>query len=270
MTPLVAATVYLLSYCYNMEKNDIVNIVNKTVNAEDLIRAVEQQPAIWNITTEEYGTAGGRRLAWDAVVRTFFPDLDDMSSAEKSALTAVIQKKWKGIRTCYARELQRQKQEMNIQKPKTRKPYIHFEALQFLELISKLVPFGKGEATNTTLDESTQNFIKIVGCTTLSPSVDTEDEEVEEIVLEDTEAEKQRYKQSFKRKTVNEEDENLIHTLVKKIIQSENMSSENNEDRLFLLSLTSELHKVPEHRKLKLKADIITLISQAQQNVHGK
>ncbi|KAK8390332.1 hypothetical protein O3P69_010185 [Scylla paramamosain] len=264
-----------------MERNNIVKLVDMKVSGEDLISEVEQHAAIWDPAVEEYGNRADRRLAWNAVIRAFFPDFDDMPPAEKNGLTAVIQRRWKGIRTCYARELQRQKQEKDLPPTKIRRPYIHFEALQFLESVSKQVTDDtKGEATNTSLDESCKNLLKIVPtqiisstdeCTTAIASVDTEDKDVEEISLKDKEAKKQKHKQSFRRKIASKEDDELIHTLMKKIIRCENMSSENNEDRLFLLSLTSELHKVPEDRKLKLKGDIITLISQAQQSVsHGK
>ena len=91
---------------------------------------------------------------------------------------------------------------------------------------------------------------------------DNENEDVEDLGqdMQTYETEKRPHNQS--RKTKNDE---LIELLKKKAIhENQRAASENNEDRLFLLSLVTELHKVPADRKLKLKHDIIATICQAQ------
>lgn len=57
---------------------------------------------------------------------------------------------------------------------------------------------------------------------------------------------------------------NSFNSSRKVIHENQRIASENDEDRLFLLSLVKELHKVPADRKLKLKQDIIYIICQAQ------
>lgn len=59
--------------------------------------------------------------------------------------------------------------------------------------------------------------------------------------------------------------EDLIEVLKAKILrENQQQSDETNEDRLFLLSLVSELKKVPGDRKLQVKPSKFNVISQAQ------
>ncbi|KAK7077559.1 hypothetical protein SK128_006028 [Halocaridina rubra] len=61
-------------------------------------------------------------------------------------------------------------------------------------------------------------------------------------------------------------DDELIQVLKSKILcENQQPSDEANEDRLFLLSLVSELQKVPADRKLQVKSHIMTTIAKAQQ-----
>lgn len=54
----------------------------------------------------------------------------------------------------------------------------------------------------------------------------------------------------------------------KKIVSQENKSVDvADEDEMFLLSLVSEMHKVPAEKKLNLRGDIISSIAAAQVQV---
>lgn len=66
-------------------------------------------------------------------------------------------------------------------------------------------------------------------------------------------------------KKKNKEDDNigveLINVLNKNVALKK---SEEDEDRMFLLSLVSEIKKVPEHLRLRTKAQIMQVITEAQ------
>lgn len=96
----------------------------------------------------------------------------------------------------------------------------------------------------------------------------SENEEVQELGQETQKEDRATEKRSPRqyRKRVSREDDELDQVLRKKVLQKcKRPSEENDEDRMFLLSLVSELHRVPVNRKLKLKSDIIAVISKAQQ-----
>lgn len=221
------------------------------MSTEDLISEVEKHPAIWNTETEEYGNKVERRNAWRSITTKFIPEFDDKPLAEKYEITAIIQKKWKGIRTCYTRELMKRKKEKNLTKETGRKQYVHFESLQFLEGLTRVSTSSVDEEPTTNAGLNTRKEVR----------------KVQEETQKEDEIEKSSDRQS--RKRANDEEDELIQVLKKKILQGEKPSGENDEDRLFLLSLVSELHKVPADKKLKLKFDIIAAIYQAQQTFNN-
>lgn len=145
----------------------------------------------------------------------------------------------------------KRKREKNLTKETGRKQYVHFESLQFLE--------GLTRASASSVDEEP----------TANAGLNTR-KEVRKNVKEETqkdEIENSSDRQS--RKRANDEEDELIQVIKNKILQGEKPSAENDEDRLFLLSLVSELHKVPADKKLKLKFDIIAAIYQAQQTFNN-
>lgn len=77
-----------------------------------------------------------------------------------------------------------------------------------------------------------------------------------------TRPESRIYKQ---RKRGQSNDDEIIKILKKKIVNEENTKCEEvDEDKLFLLSLVSEMQKIPADRKLKARADVISAIAAAQ------
>ncbi|XP_063591556.1 uncharacterized protein LOC134768664 [Penaeus indicus] len=233
-----------------MNSNHILKLVNEKVNTEDLIYEVERHPEIWNTALEEYGSKVKRKGAWHDIARNFMPDFHDKTLPERREILSVIQKKWKGIRTCYCRELLKRKKEKSGSEACGRKQYVYFENLHFLGSVPK--------QTTSTGDEGFA----------ASTSMDSEHEVVLDsspgMPRDDWEAERPRSRYLRKRTHLEEEGE-LVHVLKKILKEGEALPSEKDEDRLFLLSLVSELHKVPADKKLKLKSDIITAIAQAQQ-----
>lgn len=157
---------------------------------------------------------------------------------------AAIQKKWRSIRTCYSRELLKKKTEKSGSGASGRKQYVYFETLRFLETVSK--------TTISSLDDGSG----------VDGNVDTQD--VDGVVSKQQEDNNPANNTKTSRKRQNKENDDLISVLKKKICMQSTGSDEEDEDRLFLLSLVSEMHKVPHERKLKLKCDIIMAISNAQ------
>lgn len=164
-----------------------------------------------------------------------------------SVSAALIQKKWKGVRNCYSRELLKKKQERCGSQTNGRKEYQYFENLRFLDPVTK--------QTTRSVDEE------------LPANVSLKNEKVQEMAQErkkDMAAERCSIRQN--RKRVNREDDEFVQIHRKKVFQKcKRLPEESDEDRMFLLSLVSELHRVPVNRKLKLKSDIIAVISRAQQ-----
>lgn len=156
----------------------------------------------------------------------------------------LLQKRWKSIRSCYTRELLRLKGVKSGSAATRKKQYTYFEQLRFLETAVK--------KTTTNLDE--ENNVN--------------EEESETSILSDSEPTCSKFLNKSKKRSGN--DHELIEVLKKKIASEDKprVFDETDEDKLFLLSMLTEIHKVPAEKKLKLRADMISLVAAAQTPVH--
>lgn len=120
-----------------------------------------------------------------------------------------------------------------------KKQYIYFELLGFLETTRK--------QTTSSLDEEAVNI-----------------DENDCSMTDGGEQIKSQFKERSRKRP--NPDQELIDVLKKKVLSAETpqTSVETNEDQLFLLSMVSEMMKVPVERKLKLRGDIISLVAAAQ------
>ncbi|KAG0723941.1 hypothetical protein GWK47_041659 [Chionoecetes opilio] len=183
-----------------------MKLLGHHVNTAALIHEVEQHPAIWNTAVEEYEDIVERKNAWLAVIMKFIPQFNNKPLAEKNETVAVIRKKWKAIRSCYARELQKKRKENSGSGARRRRQYIYFEDLSFLGTVSKQTTSRMNEEVET--DASLEN-----------------EENYEmglEVQKEDKKAKKINYNQSTKKTheddaltQVLENTEDLIHEVEK-------------------------------------------------------
>lgn len=147
----------------------------------------------------------------------------------------VLQKKWKSIRGCFMREIARQKAlRLGNGAGPRKSEYMYFKQLNFLK---KVMIIKK----------------------TLHPS------QIEEEHTQNTDISQSRPQQQIK---VNSEsgDDPLQEFLYKPLEQRESYDfAEQDEDKMFLLSLVSTLKKVPEHKKIATKIRMMSLLEEATQ-----
>lgn len=149
-----------------------------------------------------------------------------------------MRRRWKSIRTCYTRELLRQKNEDPV--ISGRKQYQYFDQLRFLDVVSR------NECT-TVNDEESENR---------APSPKPVNVPIS------TQRPARKSTTNAKRKADKHCNEK---TTKKRAVQYRNLELENEADRMFLLSLVPDLQKVPPKIKLQLKSDILNSILRAQQ-----
>lgn len=148
-----------------------------------------------------------------------------------------MRKKWKSIRTCYSRELLRQKnKDPGIS---GRKQYQYFDQLRFLDVVPR------NECTVN--DEESENRAP-------SPTPVNVPTPVQRSVKKTITNAKRKAEKNTNEKTAK-----------KRAVQYRDLELENEADRMFLLSLVPDLQKVSPEIKLQLKSDIINSILRAQQ-----
>ncbi|KAB0805403.1 hypothetical protein PPYR_02373 [Photinus pyralis] len=177
------------------------------VNTKDFISAIEQFPAIWDLSNEEYSNKTVKRNAWEAVILKF----GNLTEPEKKVIGNTYKRKWKSLRDSYSRELAKQKKEFKSgSAAKPRKKYIFFEQLRFLNNAAVSSHEDTIDAANHENDE----------------------EEISEVVEKN----------------------------------SKSSEFEVDDDKLFLLSLLSDLKCIPAHLKLNAKSQLMGVLSSFKQN----
>nr|XP_026494283.1 uncharacterized protein LOC113399379 [Vanessa tameamea] len=104
-------------------------------DTELFISEIQKRRSIWDTSSPEHTNKELKRRDWDEVIDIFA--VDDMSASDKHVLGFTLRKRWKNIRTCFARELKRQK---NYGSGVGRKSeYMYYKQLLFLTNVMNIV-----------------------------------------------------------------------------------------------------------------------------------
>lgn len=212
------------------------------VNIEELITHVKQHPVIWDHSCEDYPSKLKKRTAWEDVIIKFYPDYHEESELEKNSIERAIQRKWKSLRDCYSRELSKIK--ADNAKPglkRQRKQYMYFKQLRFL---------GRALKSTSGIDNIEDLLLEAIG-------------PVEEKV-DSSRCAPRRMKLRNAKEPVIEEPLIVSQEKCKKDESQGAQGLNNDEDRLFMLSLVPELKKIPDYMKLETKCEILNVIKRAR------
>ncbi|XP_073943372.1 uncharacterized protein [Choristoneura fumiferana] len=214
-------------------------------NTELFIDEIEKRPAIWDMTSSNYSDRNLKRRAWEELVLIFCEG--DDSEEKKKLLSSSLQKKWKSLRDNYMREVKKMKTVKSGSGASKTSSYIHFNRLQFLQ--------------PSIADKHTEN------------SFNTENESASSEVaeVEGSSAFKSPKSTPRKKQKISPADERFASILEQSLVQK-NVShpkEDDDEDKLFCLSLVKEIKKIPEYKRLHTKIGIYNLILQNQNVFQG-
>lgn len=57
-----------------------------TIDTNEFIKAIRDNPAIWNYSCAEYASTAERAMAWERIFRKFFENYDEMDQAAKKVI----------------------------------------------------------------------------------------------------------------------------------------------------------------------------------------
>ncbi|XP_048486662.1 uncharacterized protein LOC125490692 [Plutella xylostella] len=207
-------------------------------DTELLIEEVEKRIAIWDMESADYANRLIKRRNWEEIVEIFCEAGD--SDEKKKTLGMLLQKKWKGLRDGFVREMKRIKTTPSGSKASKNK-YIYFERLMFLERSTR----------NKTTDS---NIVS-------SPAAPEE----QDISGDGEDVMRPPVSQPKKKKKMNAADEEFLAIISKNLApRNQPQTSESDDDKLFCLSLHKELIKVPEEMRLQAKIDLMNVLQKAQ------
>ncbi|KAE8595248.1 hypothetical protein XENTR_v10015649 [Xenopus tropicalis] len=223
------------------------------INTKLLIHEVQQRPALFNKTFPDYGDKYKKKILWDEVCEVLIPDWYELSKKEKAERTKEVQKRWRSLKDCFRRELAAQrKARKSGSSPSKRKIYIYFDDLLFLLPTMEAKPALGNMDTDDSDDESTSGQVA---------SCDIEELSQQSSIHRPPKMTSGKHAKKLKNVPEPAADKETI-TIAEsfKYVREKNYESDQDEDRLFLLSLVSEFKMIPQHRKTKAKIQILELL----------
>ncbi|XP_050527873.1 uncharacterized protein LOC126897967, partial [Daktulosphaira vitifoliae] len=161
-----------------------------------------------------------------------------------------LQKKWKSLRDGYDRELKKIKKVKSGSAAPVKSSYLFFKRLQFLQ------PTVHRNTTESNFETDLNN----------DENTETVNSDQETCFKTPNQADKNsNYQQQRKKIKLHPADEHFAN-VIEKSLSSRSIPEKNeeDEDKLFCLSLYKEIKKVPEAMRLKTKIEIYNLILQKQ------
>ncbi|XP_068910076.1 uncharacterized protein [Tenebrio molitor] len=204
-------------------------------DTEKFINEVQNRPWLWDTSVADYSNREVKKKGWEELVNIFGGT--ELSVTNKRELGQTLQKRWKSIRGCFTREVKRQKEVKSGSAAGSRKSeYQYFKQLQFLQKVVAVRDISEEPAEDLQHDEETADRW-------------------------------QRAKRSKKRhKITDPEDDPCIKARNNSIEKMEQLErAEEDEDRMFLLSLLGPLKSVPQEKKMTTKIKIMTIVNEATQ-----
>ncbi|XP_022817861.1 uncharacterized protein LOC111350484 [Spodoptera litura] len=212
---------------------------------ERLITEIECRPALWDCRVKEYSERLLKRDAWEEVCSVLDPNYDDYTKAEKLNKAAFIQKKWKGIRDAFVRELKKS----NQKGAPTHKPYTYYDNLSFLKPIYETI-------SNTKMKRDGEDN-SLYGEVQDDENYDSDDSSSNDI-SQLAPVNKSNYYTSRKRKH-----EDAFFKLLSDHVKSKKLQNVHNDpDRQFLLSLLPDFKNIDSSVKFDLKFEVMSIIKK--------
>ncbi|XP_055641473.1 uncharacterized protein LOC129778538 isoform X2 [Toxorhynchites rutilus septentrionalis] len=220
--------------------------MNRKIDARKLIREVEKRPALWAMKSTDYSTRIHRRRCWEEI--SIILGGEKMTATERFRLEIILQKKWKNIRDSFIKYLQgnKRKSESGGSLSKT---YMYSQYLQFLR-----DPVDPRETNNMQQESRETNNMR------QGPRGEQSDSEHTSTSSDSTPP--QRALSRTDRIRLNSVEERIIQTLNR--LEQKN-TAENDENRLFVLSLVPTMSSLPRTLNLNCRIEIMQIINKYEQ-----
>ncbi|KAF9419956.1 hypothetical protein HW555_003668 [Spodoptera exigua] len=182
-----------------------------------------------------------KREAWEQVCYALEPNYGEYSAAEKTNTASQIQKKWKGIRDTFVRELKKS----HLKSVNSHKAYTYYDNLSFLKPIYE---------SRIKRDEEDNEISLAADDDVKEDSDDSSSNDMPQAQI----VNKNNDNNSRKRKH-----EDTFFKLLAEHVKNKKMQSVYNDpDRQFLLSLLPDFKSVDASVKFDLKYEIMSVIKR--------
>ncbi|EFA06435.1 uncharacterized protein LOC103313528 [Tribolium castaneum] len=200
--------------------------LRSTIDSEKLIEEVQKRPALYD--GKAPGDFGARKALWEEIAEQVFDTEWTTSTAkEREALVKEVQAKWKNLRDGYMRVRKQEIQDETTGYVKSRKKYVFYDQLSFLESTIKTPQNPNAiflqERNEDSLDNTSQEMC------------------------------------DFNNTTARDEHlTNILQELVK--MQKEEQADDKMGNKKFLLSLLPFLERLPDDVNLEVRLQMMSVL----------
>ncbi|XP_055624020.1 uncharacterized protein LOC129767315 [Toxorhynchites rutilus septentrionalis] len=226
------------------------------IDVEELIGAIEIRPALWDIRTTDYNDRVVRKQSWEEICDLFGEE--GMTQAQKDELEVKLHKKWKNVRDNFARELHGRARSKGRIHGHPKAPYMYTENLQFL----KDIILSKESKRHSRQGSPEQPQPQLAGGTDSSPIPLTAPRRIVRKISK-------RKLHPVEEKTFRpSESKRRLHPVDKKVFcpskrldRIDNFQpAENDDNRLFLLSLLPSISSLPKMLNSRCRLEIMQVV----------
>ncbi|XP_076757752.1 uncharacterized protein LOC143427468 isoform X1 [Xylocopa sonorina] len=229
---------------------------------EKFIQTIQSKPPIYNSDLPEHCDRNLNSRLWNEVCEAMISTWKDMTSSEKVIKVKELQSKWRNLRTCFRREINKQREEASGQAAKRRRKYIYFNQLLFLlptlehkSAISKCSPKSSPNITREDVSDTED------GCQNIQAMEELHSDAMNNISQTDTSIQQKlgtpTCNQSHgKTKRAQNYEESLL-TILK-----EKEDDVIDEDKFFLLSLLPTFKKMSDDQKFEAKMEFLATLKR--------
>ncbi|XP_035454784.2 uncharacterized protein LOC118279252 [Spodoptera frugiperda] len=213
------------------------------IDTDLLIKTVKERPCLYARDSSKYGDASYKKVMWEEVASILFSDVwEKYNDDEKAEKAELAQRRWRNLRACFRRELNRQMDPKWIYGVSyKRRKYIYYNDLLFLR---SEVDIGDDD---TSQDKDIDLPVKTDEDTT-TVTVDTN---IEEIPISET-------RPVLKTKT------EKVEVVTPEPIEISTKSEPDSTN--FALSLVPMLNMLPVYKRIDAQISILTVLKKFLQN----
>ncbi|XP_071439886.1 transcription factor Adf-1-like [Hetaerina americana] len=236
-------------------------------NIESLINEVRARPCLWDLGDPDYANKIKKYKAWEEVCEGIIPNWNKYSEREKEERENEVQKRWRSIRDCYRREIKLQREESRLGSAAApRKTYLYFNQLIFLKKSlgrkKTIQSNGFGAAQPNLVEplilmemDGSYNLKDENDSSTDIPVVTDSDDQMPH--LEET---PNQSKSKINPEEAPYFDERVSHAFRRESLQ---IIDNEDEDRLFLMSLIPSIKRLSANDRIGLRIEILKCVHQA-------
>ncbi|KAL0818546.1 hypothetical protein ABMA28_008985 [Loxostege sticticalis] len=217
-------------------------------NPADLIEEIQKRPALYK--SDQPAEREEKLALWKEVGAAIFSDWETYNKATAYDKVLQLQRKWRSLRDAYNRELRSRRTGIRT----NRKVYKYFKKMSFLGGFTGTLSEDENVADVTETHSTTADDDLSVSDAAIVKSLAVREPKVK--------VKKQRKKQRKRRSTIDSDPPPEEVEMPMFSLEVAN-DSENDSDRLFLLSFLPEMRQLPLNLKMWVRAQIASVMQEA-------